>query len=346
MTSDPVARYLSRRGAKLDRKNRLRVMKSSEVLDTALRVYQRMGLLFLRLSLVPALFCLASIAFVDTYIVPNIFTTSAKGGAEKMMGEFAGTISMGLFVGGPLFLLGLSYSTAIVVRLVSSYMLGEPADPDYAVQQATQALPKLFLLNLRELLTSLSGILVSTAIIGVGGYRSQTTDASDASAGVLVAVGFLGMLGGVMLFLYFIAWDSLSVPAAILEHLKANAAAKRSRQLLKRSGYHPSGTGTIWALYFMLVILMLVLDIGLYASFELLSINEHVSNFFGQAAVGTLFLKALDLIPPFLTIWTLIPVWASVITIVYYERKIRLEGFDIDVLASEIDHGKASDNLF
>ena len=149
-----------------------------------------------------------------------------------------------------------------------------------------------------------------------------------------------------MLFLYFIAWDSLSVPAAILEHLKANAAAKRSRQLLKRSGYHPSGTGTIWALYFMLVILMLVLDIGLYASFELLSINEHVSNFFGQAAVGTLFLKALDLIPPFLTIWTLIPVWASVITIVYYERKIRLEGFDIDVLASEIDHGKASDNLF
>jgi hypothetical protein len=47
-------------------------------------------------------------------------------------------------------------------------------------------------------------------------------------------------------------------------------------------------------------------------------------------------LRAFDLIPPFLIIWTLLPVWASVITIVYYERKIRLEGYDIDVLASEI----------
>lgn len=343
MTSDPVARYLSRRGAKLDRKNRLRVMNSGEILDTALRVYQRMGLTFLRLTIIPALVCLASSAFVDTFVLPNVFTSSENSGANRMIGEFAGTLLLGVFVGGPLFLIGMSYSSAIVVQLVSSYMIGEAQDADSAVAQATQAIPKLFLLNLRELIVSLSGILVSAAIIGFGGYVNQKTDSSDITAGVLVFIGGAAMLAGIVLFLYFIAWDALSIPVAILEKCPAGQSVRRSRQLLKRAGYHPGGTGTIWSLYVLLAILLMVLQIGMGVSVELVSAHERIESVFGPTALTALSTKLLDLLPTFLTLWTLIPVWASVITIVYYERKIRIEGFDIDILASEIDHEKTPD---
>jgi hypothetical protein len=184
---------------------------------------------------------------------------------------------------------------------------------------------------------------VSAAIIGFGGYVNQKTDSSDITAGVLVFIGGAAMLAGIVLFLYFIAWDALSIPVAILEKCPAGQSVRRSRQLLKRAGYHPGGTGTIWSLYVLLAILLMVLQIGMGVSVELVSAHERIESVFGPTALTALSTKLLDLLPTFLTLWTLIPVWASVITIVYYERKIRIEGFDIDILASEIDHEKTPD---
>src|ERR1700735_1411383 len=108
VTSDPVFRYLSQRGAKFDRKNRMRIMNSSEVLDMALRIYQRLGLTFLRLTVVPALLCLASIGFVQNYVLPGLFMTKNNGAPGQVLADVAGALGMAVFVGGPLFLLGVS----------------------------------------------------------------------------------------------------------------------------------------------------------------------------------------------------------------------------------------------
>ncbi len=336
VTSDPVARFLAERGAKVDRKNRMRLMKSSEILDTALRIYQRMGLTFLRFTAVPALLCLASLGFVDNFVLPNLFTTSGNGSAGQVMGEFAFSVGLAVFVGGPLFLLGVSYTSALVVQLVSEYMLGHAPAPEEAASVASRLLPKLFVLNLRELVLSISGILASTAIIGLSGYIAKTSPDSDSTAGIVAVVGGLGVFAGAIIFLFIIASDALAVPVAVLERISAKDAAKRSRNLLKRVGYHPSGTGNIWSLYFLLLFLALILAAGLYAFIGIFDLRDHFSNLVSSVPGHPLLVQAFDLFPPFVIIWTLLPVWASVITIVYYERKIRLEGFDIDVLASEI----------
>jgi len=345
VTSDPVARYLSQRGAKFDRKNRLRLMNSSEVLDTALRIYQRLGLTFLQLTVAPALLCLAAVGFVQNFVLPNLFTTNGNGNGLQFFGEIAGTLGMAVFVGGPLFLLGVSYTSSVVVHLVSDYMLGNVPDPEAAAAAARSVLPRLFVVNLKELCLSISGIIVSTCVMAIGGYVAKSTPDTDEWAGIVVAIGAFGLVLGGVLFLCIVAFDSLAAPVAVLEGVGSRMASKRSRILLKKVGYHLSGTGTIWSLYVLLLFLTLVVGTGLYFFIEIFNIRDHLASLLSFLPGEQLFLQAFDLLPSFVVIWTLMPVWASVITIVYYERRIRLEGFDIDVLASEIAHGSHTANF-
>jgi len=52
--------------------------------------------------------------------------------------------------------------------------------------------------------------------------------------------------------------------------------------------------------------------------------------------VGVILQKVLELFPLFLAIWIIIPVWCTTTTLLYYERRIRLEGYDILALAQEV----------
>jgi len=336
VTSDPVSRYLSERGARFDRKNRLRIMNSSEVLDTALRIYQRLGLTFLRLTAAPALLCLASIGFIQCFVLPELFLTNANASGGQMIEDVSGALATGIFVGGPLFLLGLAYSSTMVVSLVSDYMIGATPDPDAAASAARSMLPRLFLVNLKEFCLATSGIVVSACWMAFGGYLTSVTRQTDAVAGVVAGTGLIGLAGGGLLFLYVIARDALAAPVAVLEDAGPRIASKRSRELIRKQAYHPVGTGTIWSLYLLLAFIAAVLMSGTWLFAQILSLTDRLSALLSFLPAEQVFIRAFELIPTFLVIWTLTPVWATVITIVYYERKIRLEGFDIDLLASEI----------
>lgn len=314
----------------------MRIMGSSEVLDTALRIYQRVGLTFLRLTVVPALLCLAAAGFVQNYVLPDLFLTKTTGGPSQVIADVGLALATAIFVGGPLFLLGLSYSSSIVVSLVSDYMTGKTPDPEAAVEKARLVLPRLFLVNLKELCLSLSGIVTATGVMSLGGYLTSITASDDASAGAVAGMGVLLFLVGGLIFLYVIACDALATPIAVLEGAGAKLASKRSRYLLRKSGYHQPGTATIWALYILLAFLSLLLGGGLYLFIDGLGLAELLKSYLTYVPAAEIFLRAFELIPAFFVIATLTPVWATVTTIVYYERRIRLEGYDIDVLASEI----------
>ncbi len=336
VTSDPVARYLSKHGSKFDRKNRLRTMSSGEILDSSLRIYQRLGLTFLRLTAAPALLCLAAFGFFDTYVSPRLFTTKSSGNSFLVLQDLGFALALALLVGGPLVLIGVSYASSVVVHLVSSYLTGNEPDEAAAVQTARQVLPRLFLVNLKELMLSLSGVFVSLVVMAIGGFVAEATPQSDSSAGVISVIGIMGLCAGGLIFLAIIALDALAVPIAVLEGAGAKSAGKRSRSLLRRVGYHPSGTSTIWSAYMLLLFMATVLFGGLALCLSIFSVEDHLSSALSALPGHALFVAAVDLLPTYAILWVLIPVWAVAITIVYYERRIRLEGFDIDELAAEI----------
>lgn len=311
-------------------------MTGGEILDMGLRVYQMLGANFLRLAALPSVFCLAGIAFVGTYVLPSLFWTNNPDSIAHQFGEVAWALGLAVGVGGPLFLLGLSYITTAVTLLTSDYMVGNVPNLEAAERTSLRMLGRLFVVTLRELLISLSGVLISLGIMIGGALLKQVTPSTDATAGILVLMGGLGLVAGFFVFLFVIAGHALAAPAAVLEDLSPSQASRRSKELLRAVPFHGSGTGTLWSLYLLIGFAMLVLLGGIYGSFGILQVEQNVERLTDGFPLQSLILGALNLLPWFLIVWTLVPMWAATVTILYYERRIRLEGYDIEALAQDI----------
>jgi hypothetical protein len=336
VTSDPIARYLTQRSAKMDKRNRLRIMTGNEVIDVAIRVYQALGWTFLRLTVVPSLFCLAAVTFFLRYVWPQYFQTKNAHSESGQLIEMASTTGLAFFVAAPLFILGISYISVIVTRLVSDYMLGNVPSAAAAESRARKLLMNLFWLNVRETLLASGGFLVSLGLLALASYLGTVTSENDATAGVILIVAWLGIIGGGVVFLAVISRHALAPAIMTLEDASIGESAKRSATLLKSYARHGSGAGSVWTLYFLLMFLWLMVGGGIAGSLALIGYPENVRALVNGLPFAPIVVAAIGLVPSFLVIWTLSPVWAATTTIIYYDRRIRLEGYDIEALAEDV----------
>jgi hypothetical protein len=142
------------------------------------------------------------------------------------------------------------------------------------------------------------------------------------------------LAGGVVLFLAILTTHSLAPAITVLEKLKGSIAGKRSSYLIK------GGTSPLWNVFLFMLVAGAIEWVGFAGLFEILDIPGHLKGLLVTIPFEGIWTQAIDLVPPFLVVWTLMPIWASCVTIVYYERRIRLEGFDIEALANEIGRNR------
>jgi Na+-transporting methylmalonyl-CoA/oxaloacetate decarboxylase beta subunit len=114
-------------------------------------------------------------------------------------------------------------------------------------------------------------------------------------------------------------------------------SAKRSSALLAAQGNSASGAGTVFGLFALIAILDLIVFVGIQAMFSLTDLPDHLSSLFANLPFSGLVTTMIDLIPGLLQTWMILPVWATTVTILYFDRRIRTEGYDIEALAAEID---------
>jgi hypothetical protein len=336
VTSDPVARFLAQRAGRSDRRYRLRPLESSEVIDVATRVFQSLGHSFLRLTVVPTLLCLAAYAFLVGYVLPLLFATRDPSNFEAQLGEVALSLALALFVAAPIFLFGASLTSAIVIRLVADLMSGSVPDASAAVKAARRDLPALLRLNVRQLLLSTSGLLLSMLLLVASALLARHTAEENIVAGLTVIAAFLGLAIGALLFLFVRQIYALAAPVVVLEGIAPAAAAQRSKDLLAATGYHPSGYGAVWTLYTVAAFAALSLWLGTSFILDMIRSWGPAEALLLRLPLQDLVQEALSLAPMFMTLWFLLPLWASTVTIIYFERRIRMEGYDIEVLASEV----------
>jgi hypothetical protein len=316
-------------------------MSPSEVFNAALRVYRQLGWTFLSLTLIPTTFCLAGVAFVLEYVLPSLFVTHHAANVGAQIEEAATSLTLALVVGGPLFLIGCSFTCSLVIHLTSDFIMGNPLSGERAMKTAVGSLGALFVVTLRELLISSSGIIAASVILGFGALLSSGNSGSDLG-GFLFIIGGLGLAAGALIFLSVVATHSLSPAVLLLEGLSGRKAAKRSVYLLKAQLHHPSGTPYIFV-FLLYIGLAGLLEWGsieiIISSFQ---VAQHVEGFLSGIPFEGLIESAFSLAPAFVTLWTLLPVFAVCVTLVYYERRIRLEGFDIETLAAETVRPRAA----
>lgn len=305
----------------------LRTMRATEILDEALRTYRVLAPALLRRSAVPAVFVLGSVLFWTRAFGPRLFTTASPGNGAAQVAEAGFVLAVGLLVATPLLVFGVSEATLQAVALTAAYREGPWEGEGVAAAQARRALAPTLGAGFWTFLVAGAAPLLAFAAMAFGGLLADVTPESSAVAGALALFGVLGLVVGVPIALWAVAAHALA-PAATLRGDGPLAACRRSRRLMAARGRIPGGYGAIWAVYGVLFVAALAEWGGFALAVEFIPFAKIVPG-------GGLFGEALSLAAPFVVAWTLLPFWGAAVAVIDAERRVRKEGYDVELLAKE-----------
>ncbi|HEU5156249.1 MAG TPA: hypothetical protein VFU43_04580 [Streptosporangiaceae bacterium] len=235
-------------------------------------------------------------------------------------------------------LLGLlmsAYAVLLLAGLLAPAMgrtlFGLPAAPGQVWRDARPRLAHLIgVATLIMMISVLAAVLpVVPFIIAVS---APTT---PAAAGVLA--GLVGFPAGFVLMVWLYVLFVLAAPAVVLERQGVLASLARARQLTKGRWWRVGGI--------LLLTLLITIFMGFFALRVPFVVAEFV--FFGDdLSGGEVFLQlALDTAGRIVS-WTLtIPFDAGVIALLYVDRRMRREGFDLELQTRETAAARPADFL-
>jgi hypothetical protein len=155
-------------------------------------------------------------------------------------------------------------------------------------------------------------------------FAPGAANANPAAFGVIAAVTFVFFLFALAALVYAILMAlrySLAIPASVIEDLKARTAIKRSIELTKGS------RGRI----FILLLLILAIEIGFIIITQLFFIVAAFTAARRHATVPV-WMQIAQQVVGFVTNSFIGPMYATGLTLFYYDQRVRKEGFDIELM--------------
>jgi hypothetical protein len=298
----------------------LRPLTLGELLDRSFGLYRRHFLLFVGLMAIPAAFTL--LLSVSLQIFPEVTRRQIidnDANPTAMAALFA--FSAVAFV-----VLMFAYWIAYMVTLgattvaVSELYVGRAATIASAFGQVRGHIGRLLLLLLLVGLR-LTGLFVALLIVAALIGMVFAIIARPLGA----AVFMLGLLGSMLACMLFSLRYALSVPALVLEHVKASEAIRRSVRLTQ---------GHFWRTA-VLVIFAMVITYAAMAIFQ--------GPFFVAAMIAGPESKALVWLNGAGAITGTIgsaicgPLMIIALAVLYYDLRIRKEGFDLQLMIDNLD---------
>jgi len=217
-------------------------------------------------------------------------------------------------------------AVAAISRAVAWVHLGEPATIRGAYQSILPRLARyLWLMTITAFVVwtpfalLYGGYFGTLAYYGLKGAGSHGATANPQAAGILVVASLVFIVLLIPVVVYTVLMGlrySLALPACVVEDLKARPSLRRSILLSKGS------RGRILALGLLIGVLKLGV-VGLTQFFVLAAAFKH----HGQIGPG---LTALSQVITFFTNSFLGPIYATGITLFYYDQRVRQEGYDIE----------------
>ena len=148
--------------------------------------------------------------------------------------------------------------------------------------------------------------------------------------GIAIGIAFLFLIvPGVYLAL---AW-ALTIPITVLEGGGLNVSTTRSRALTK------GGRGRIFVIYFLLFVLtMTVVFLMQFLMLLPLGIIMASTGTHNPAATGAMT-QALQAVAGFISTSLVGPLITIALTLIYYDQRVRKEGFDLQLMMSTLEGG-------
>lgn len=300
-------------------------------MDRALRLYQRNGVLILGRTAAATVMSLAAWAFFVSFALPSI------GGAFGPEGvSFGAVISIvaTLFVAVPMFVLGIAWNVALVIEVTHRTLRGDPVDDDDLATTVFKRLAIMARVIGRTMLLSNSVTIFAWLSIALGTAKSANT---VGVADVLVGFGVFGLFVGFIFSIVGFGKSFLAPAVLMIESLTSTRdVIRRCRKLTQKGPGVPPSTDTLLVMLITLVFIFFALYGGFAISIGILNIESVVRSVTSTGPIRTVLLAAIDLTPMFFALWTIIPTWGLFSTCLYFDRRVRLEAYDIDALAAFI----------
>lgn len=278
----------------------LRPLGVGELLDAGFALFRR---LFVPLVLLQLICGLPGLAV-------SIFGESAGGAAG----------TTGTLIGGLLNLVFGTIGAAATSLIIGEAYLGRALAVGDAVRRVMPRFGTLLLCGLLVGLVLLLAFLPALAAFTSAGVMMGLSGGAGDPGKMLVGAG-LGLAGlvAMVLPLWVASGTSLASIALVLERRdSASDSVARSWQLSR------GGRGRIMLVFFLLMLILLLAFMGVGVVLGLFGAPDAA----GNSPLVTLGTGLLT--------FALTPLFYCVLTLVYYDRRIRTEAFDLDVLAQQL----------
>lgn len=152
------------------------------------------------------------------------------------------------------------------------------------------------------------------------------------AAGILVVlVVYLGILLLVVPGIIFGLWYSLTTPAIVVEDLKATKGMLRSKALAS------GNLGKIFSIGFLVIVIAWVADVAITFPIRLVGPFLSAGNMTLMLFVSQLFSVVARIL--------VVPIGATAYILLYYDLRIRKEGFDLQMLAKSMGSATGAVNV-
>lgn len=335
MSSDPAADFLERRARVYESRLQLRPLQTGELTDQAARLSRRHGALLIRLTALPALFGFVVMAFLMAFVFTRLFTTSNPDNMQTQAAEVVGVILFAAFVGGPLLMIGISLMAGLCASVVGDFVRGELPEEARSWKRVRESGGRLVWSQTLILLRSSWILILAIGCLLLSALVSDDQGSSIAWEAVPAVLGVLGLVASVFVVPLMVTRAALTPSILIFEQLKAREAIRRSRALLKASPPHPSGDGAFGQAWLMVIVVYGLIAFGVYAALDLIEAQRLIGQWLPAGIYRDSVNQLVALLPHFFGLWLAAVMWSATTTLIYFDRRIRLEAYDIEILASD-----------
>lgn len=318
---------------RVQRMESLQPMASGEVLNLTTKAFREIGMRVLRPTFSAATLVYIAFMMMTQLILPQMFTTKDPSSVYGQVVEVATTVLLGLLTALPITVIGLSIIVTHSVHATADFIADRNVHESERHARSDAGLMKTIKLTLRTMFLACSGLLGTLALLLVSALLNDSAgDLSALAGGIAIVAGFVS----IAVFLYVSVRHSLAPAATLLEDVPVKSAAKRSVQLLRAYKGAGSGDDTIVSIGFVLTVLGLCFWGGVEAIYGFLGIVPWLYNVVGRHWWGEVAISLVSGLPYLFAFWVMAPIFSVGSTLVFFERKIRLEGYDISLLHEEL----------
>jgi uncharacterized membrane protein len=301
----------------------LRPMSLGEILDRTAQLYRTNFALLVGIAAV----------YAGTLLVLNLaqIGVAALLGHLHMSRQLPWVTLAFVVVMIPLIFIFAGAAVAANNRAVAWINLGQPATIRGAYRSILPRLGRyLWLMTIVAFFIYLPFVLIFTGYFvflfayvrpkGLFAAGGASADPGAAAVLAIVTLAFFLLAAAALVYAIFMALRySLAIPASVIEDLKARKAIKRSIELTRGS------RGRI----FILLLLIFVIELGLATITQVFFIVAAYTAAKRHATVPV-WMQIAQQVVGFITNSFIGPMYATGLTLFYYDQRVRKEGFDIE----------------